>query len=385
MNSPVRIHFPDSDESFIARRWKIPQRNSGTFQRLSPETTHIHVRQLFRNSQVNGGMRLRVPVQSARTWGLEDELEIVYARAETADGAQRFCLRFIFNADYATHDPMLETFRIYSNLLEDAKFHANHLPRAADVLVPRHFGMWFMETEQWAGMVLFSLTQWCGTSFSHLVGTKYDTLATRLAIGRTFEMLHDHGILYASQPHKDIMRHALVDIDPALDDSSNPLDPRTRCFVVSFSAAAAHHSCNRKMPVLPLGPYLRKTDYGCRELVMVTRSLGFFAPRADIEIRMPIEDVLRWHAAYMKRNGAAVPCNRHALVALRAKLFPQHASLYGRGFHINFSGDSEYPLVELVPRAKSLGAASSGVTTDKCNENISVRTSSSGSDSSEDI
>ncbi|KAF7323772.1 hypothetical protein MKEN_00598300 [Mycena kentingensis (nom. inval.)] len=385
MTSHLRIHFPGSDTPFIAGRWKIPDHTIGPFHLLPAETTDIYIRQLFRNSRINDGMRLKVAVEYARIWGAEDEPEIIYARAETADGAHRFCLRFIFNADLATNDKLLETYDMYQRLIADAKFHTRHLMNVAGTLVPRHFGMWFMETADWAGTVLFSLTQWCGVPFSRLLGTPYDTLENRLLIGRTFEMLHDHGILYDSHLLTQLMRHVLIDIhDPAVaPDTHKLLMGMAPCYIVSFPTAAAQHVCQRKTPILPLGSYVPRADYGCRELENVLFSLDFFEPRNDIDIETPTEDVLKWHRAYMQHNGAAVPCNGHALIALRAKLFPKHRPLYGHTFAVTFSGDPEYPLVQLVRKALPTSAASSGAS--KYAESISVRTSSAGSDSSEEL
>ncbi|KAF7323780.1 hypothetical protein MKEN_00599100 [Mycena kentingensis (nom. inval.)] len=387
MTTPLRIHFPGSDPPFIGKRWKIPDHTNGpdSFHILPAETTDIYIRQLFRNSRINDGMRLKVAVKYARIWGVEDEPEIIYARAETADSSHRFCLRFIFNARLATNDKLLETYDMYQRLIADAKFHSRQLMNFAGTLVPRHFGMWLMETADWAGTVLFSLTQWCGVPFSRLLGTAYDTLENRLLVGRTFEMLHDHGILYDSHSFTKLLGHVLIDIhDPAVaSDPHKLLTGMAPCYIVSFPTAAAHHACQRKIPVVPLGSYVRHGDYGCRELVKVLFALDFFEPRDDIEIDTPTEDVLKWHTAYMKHNGALVPCNGHALIALRAKLFPKHRPLYGHTFDVKFSGHPEYPLVQLLRKALPASTASSGAS--KCAESISVRTSSAGSDSSEEL
>jgi hypothetical protein len=46
-------------------------------------------------------------------------------------------------------------------------------------MVPVHYGVWLMNTGDWAGKVLFSIAQYCGVAWHGLRFTKFNTEANR--------------------------------------------------------------------------------------------------------------------------------------------------------------------------------------------------------------
>ncbi|KAJ7439234.1 hypothetical protein FB451DRAFT_1570061 [Mycena latifolia] len=149
-------------------------------------------RSLFINQQ--GDRRPQeLTLDHIRKWG--DDTELIFARAKCGDASKRFCLRMLLNAE----------------LLKDAKFHSTHLADIKGSFVRLYYGMWVMNTGEWAGKVLFSLTQWCGISWRELAFTRLNTQADRILVGRAFEALHDHGIDHRGIRNVRDFRHALVD------------------------------------------------------------------------------------------------------------------------------------------------------------------------------
>nr|GAT52219.1 predicted protein [Mycena chlorophos] len=190
----IQIEFEArKPERFVATLWRGPGIN-GSFCGLSTDTgglLKVANSNIFINSNVNDD-RIEFPVEEIPQWGLDDESRVVFARV-IAENGQSFCLRFIFNLDKARQS---RNARLLDKLLRDAKFCAESLPTLAGVIVPRHYGIWAMETGGWAGRVLFSVTQWCGTPWKTLMGTQLDTALNRLLVGRTLEMFHDLGFIH---------------------------------------------------------------------------------------------------------------------------------------------------------------------------------------------
>ncbi|KAF7299636.1 hypothetical protein HMN09_00969000 [Mycena chlorophos] len=323
----IEIHFdgiePPYSQHFTAKSWRIPTVD-GPFTRLPSEAKTLRVsrRSVYMN-HYSSGERGELSLSEAREWGLSEETRIVYAKAVAVDG-RAFCLRFILNAQVATRDSSSRTSQFYSNLVQDAKFYTQHLRFAAGLIVPIHFGMWLMDTGEWAGKVLVSITQWCGTSWRSLMDTKYDTLENRLHIGQFFEILHDLGIeLNGGMSNKEDFANIMLDFDDPLATEKVRLSGRARCYVVGFAHANIHR-CERKLPLLPLGSVIRRHIFGCPELAAVSLFLGFAKSSARSDLT--VADISRWHDDYAAKHGDY--CNATVLMAQRLALFPQEPRVY---------------------------------------------------------
>ncbi|KAF7292737.1 hypothetical protein MIND_01172000 [Mycena indigotica] len=284
-----------------------------------------------------GDRRVSIPLDNARRWGLVEDQRVQIAQATTSD-EQRFCLRFIFNAEKVApkHDPTRNR-RFIQALINDTAFHVKHLQTVEGLLVPRNYGMWKMHTGNWAGTVLFSLTQWCGTPWQSLVGTRLDTRANRLLIARTCEALHDLGVKINGVMGNAVdLCHIILDLDdPNLTEEMAEAG-QARCYVVDFSRAT-QHKCKRSLPLVPLGngafKLLMQTlelNFGCRELKNLAYLLELM-PIAGLQYAFeppetPIKEAIKWHDDYF----AAHPSysNAAVLVAQRVTLFPNALPVY---------------------------------------------------------
>ncbi|KAK7019285.1 hypothetical protein R3P38DRAFT_3199482 [Favolaschia claudopus] len=122
------------------------------FETLSPiQTLFIPAKKgLLMND--SGDKRPRpVDFDRVKTWGLEEFglRDVLFVRASS-----KYCLRMIFNAERSLHNPDPAT--AYDRLMKDAMFHSDHLEGVQGLPVPKHYGMWIMNTGGWAGIVLFS-------------------------------------------------------------------------------------------------------------------------------------------------------------------------------------------------------------------------------------
>ncbi|KAJ7094504.1 hypothetical protein B0H15DRAFT_125628 [Mycena belliarum] len=289
------------DERYLARKWeKIPKHEELAFKAIPPDlTSMILSTPLFSNAA--DGRREEVNLDYAQAWGLNDEdnLELVFAQAKCAATSNRFCLRMIFNAEQATSDVRSKRYRVYNNLMNDAVFHAAHLASIEGLYVPRHYGMWIMDTGKWAGKVLFSLNQWCGVSWRELSFTKFNTEANKVLIGRSFEALHDLGIDHGGLRNREDLRHALIDVDAPGLSQADLLNGRARCYIVDFSDAHANHLCTRKLPILPHHTFLWNTPVGCAEISGALFLFGFVqCPNAETSA----SEALEWHTEYSKSH-----------------------------------------------------------------------------------
>jgi len=126
-----------------------------------------------------------VTLDDAKNWGLNDgnDTDLIFARAKTT--ISRFCLRLVPNADKFIRHKGSNRYRAFARLVKDAKFHSTRLTEMEGIMVPIHYGMWLMNTGDWAGKVLFSITQWCGVSWNELSYTGMNTEANRILVGRT--------------------------------------------------------------------------------------------------------------------------------------------------------------------------------------------------------
>jgi hypothetical protein len=245
---------------------------------------------------INGqGDRLpeQLTLDEAKTWGYNDpnDTQIIFAHAKSA--TSRFCLRMVFNAKEVIRHKQSNEYRAFSRLVKDAKFHATYLGDAEGFNVPIHYGMWLMDTGDWAGKVLFSITQWCGISWNELSHTRMNTEANRcvrlfaaswvawlmhpyrILIGRTFEALHDYGVHRGGLGNFENFRHAIIDVNAPGLSREDLLNGKAPCYIVGFSEAHANHQCMRKLPILPLGSYLPLKEVGCDEIGSALILLGF--------------------------------------------------------------------------------------------------------------
>ncbi|KAJ6504655.1 hypothetical protein C8R47DRAFT_153640 [Mycena vitilis] len=205
-------------------------------------------------------------------------METVFAKAQS--GTDRFCLRLVFHADKVYRDTRSTKHRALCRLVDDAKFHATHLPDVEGSMVPIHYGMWLMDAGDWAGMVLFSVTEWGGTSWNELSRTRMNTEANRILVGRTFEALHDYGVYWGGLERSPAgFRHVVIDTNAPGLSREDLLNGKAPCYIVGFSEAEVGHDCARTLPILPLGSYLKPGQLGCAEIADVLILLGFMKPR----------------------------------------------------------------------------------------------------------
>ncbi|KAF7299580.1 hypothetical protein HMN09_00963300 [Mycena chlorophos] len=332
---PIEVHFEGIErEPFVAEMCRVPGSDRPFTTALPhpppPETLKLSVASdAFFVNNYSDNHRIALPISDARLWGTcsGGELRIFYARATatTTEGeTMRFCLRFIFDAENNTRK-ISPNYVFLEDLIADAQFHFKHLRAAAGTIVPAHYGPWKMDTGKWAGVVVFSLTQWCGTPWATICNTKYNTLANRLLVGRTFEQLHDLGIqLTRSMGCTDNYCQVLLDIEHPSATPERCFDGRARCYVVSFSNASVHN-CQRKLPVLPIARSLFNDPlFGCDELSNVSALMGFM--EASFTPETAADEALRWHKEYTTRH----PTHRNSavLIAQRASLFPNAIPLY---------------------------------------------------------
>ncbi|KAJ7728850.1 hypothetical protein DFH07DRAFT_998708 [Mycena maculata] len=161
-----KILFKGLDRKYTASYWNLPNHEE-PFEPLLADALVVSHSLLL--NRAGDRVPKKVKFEHAKYWGLEDGDSAIYTQAQSADGSTKFCLRFILNAEEATRDRKSLTFETYVRLLLDARFHSQHLVRAEGVFVPRHYGMWLMDTGDWAGQVLCSITQWCGFDASRKV------------------------------------------------------------------------------------------------------------------------------------------------------------------------------------------------------------------------
>ncbi|KAF7314499.1 hypothetical protein MKEN_00922900 [Mycena kentingensis (nom. inval.)] len=259
-------------QNFAAKRWSTPE-IQGPFSALPAENNSLTIPNdgLFVNS-IGPDVRRVLSLREFREWGItdEDEKRIVYARAQAGDGTT-FCLRFILNARRAAHKRSPN----YVRLLKDADNYVKFGRAAAGIILPVCYGMWVMETGDFAGTVLFIMSQWCGETWKSLMGTQYDTEANRVLIGRTLEVLHDVGLAFDGivGSNKDFT-HILLDIHAPNIPITSKADGNARCFIAGLSNLV-QHQCQRRLPVLPLGAHIPSQEFGCRELRNCAVLLGF--------------------------------------------------------------------------------------------------------------
>ncbi|KAJ7741365.1 hypothetical protein B0H16DRAFT_1694062 [Mycena metata] len=330
----VQVRFQGHPYRYTAVPFDIPSQDN-SFEPMPANATSIIVpqsRSIFINRYADR-RRIELTLDEARTWeyGPGDETEMIFAQAKTTGTSPgRFCLRMIFD---------LRSYRAYQRLLMDADFHSTHLSDADGhgVLVPAHYGMWLMDTGNWAGKVFLSITQWCGISWNEISYTKANTEANRcrrILVGRTFEALHDYGIALGGLRSSTDTRHFLFDINTPGLTKTNILNGRTPCYVVGFSDVEANHECQRKLPILPHGSFVPFEKVGCREIASVSCMLKFMKKS---EPATSASVALQWHDEYSKRYPTM--SNLDVLMAQRAKLYTNMPPVYSQEAPVSFAND----------------------------------------------
>ncbi|KAJ7069559.1 hypothetical protein C8F01DRAFT_1226858 [Mycena amicta] len=313
---------PPLQSTFTAKKWRIPG-NLGPFDALPAiaESIRIPHRYLFMNAW-GDDTRQEASPSLAQTWGTNDP-QTAPASAFVSSSAR-----------HATRNRRPNNFQLYQRLLKDAEFHSKHLQDAAGIFVPLHYGIWIMETGDWVGTVMFSLTQWCGISWKSLLRTKLNTAAYRVLIGRTFEMLHDIGVDFnGSMGGKSDLRQVLLDVDDPRMTPEGLITGRARCYVVGFSEATMH-ACERKLPVLPLGSLVFPQHLGCHELGNLCFLLGFMEKTDETFA----SKALGWYETYLEHHPNEA--NSSVLMAQRERLFPACPPVYP-GLTVSFQEQTD--------------------------------------------
>ncbi|KAF7298786.1 hypothetical protein MIND_00826200 [Mycena indigotica] len=338
----LKVTFEDHS-SFPAIPLQLP-RQTGFFQTMPSNVDEISIQPgaLYRN-RLGDGRRCHTTLDRVRQWGRDhDEFEPIYAEARSTDGNIHFYLRLLPNAQHATQDRSLQSFAMYEKAVCDAEFHANHLRAIRGHIIPRHYGMWFMDTGSWAGLVLFTIVQWCGVPYRDLIRQKEDSEELRILVGRTYEQLHDYGVVHApgGDPTRDPFAKVMFDV------ANRKSNGGLRCYVIDFSEAQAGHYCQRKLPILPLGTFIPSRQVGCREVGGLLCLLDFsnYAERDDTET--PAQEALEWHTQYHNHHPGVD--NALALVAQRAKMYAPWPEVY-KGSYKLVNPESDYPEVVPVP------------------------------------
>ncbi|KAJ7780846.1 hypothetical protein DFH07DRAFT_1022969 [Mycena maculata] len=321
----------------LPRDWSLPNHEEPVEPLLADALVVSHSLLLNR-----AGDRVpkKVKFEQAKYWGLEDGDCALYGQAQSKDGSTKFCLRFILNVEEATRERTSLTFQTYVRLLLDARFHSQHLVRAEGVFVPRHYGMWLMDTGDWAGQVLCSITQWCGKSWNELSRTDMNTEANRILVGRILEMLHDFGVIHGGVGYRADFRHLILDVDAPGLSHADLLNGKAPCYIVDFANACPRHTCTRRLPVLPLDAHVIAGEVGCSELMRVTHLLGFMKNLPRLSPDSKTYKTLQWYDEYSK----VFPDLKRSdlLLGQREKFYAEMPPIYPE-LHVSFEGPGEYP------------------------------------------
>ncbi|KAF7364829.1 hypothetical protein MVEN_00353000 [Mycena venus] len=333
----IRVYFEGSAQQYNAKRWNIPN-HVEPFEPLPADVTCLVVprtRSLFMNAHY--GERLEISLDETKTWGLDDENDtaLIFARARTPTST--FCLRMVLNTEKFIRHQRSNRYQVLDRLVKDAQFHSSHLADLQGQMVPIHYGMWLMNTGDWAGRVLFSITQWCGVSWNVLELTQMNTKANKILIGRTFEALHDFGVIYDDLSHVESFRHAIIDINSPGLSHEDLLNGKASCYITGFSKAHTNHRCMRRVPILPLGSFLSDEEVGCVETADVLAPLDFMKKEnTDVSA----SEALEWYAKYSELYPDAD--NMDVLIAQRARLYPTVPSVCEGHLTVTFNGNDEY-------------------------------------------
>ncbi|KAF7298771.1 hypothetical protein MIND_00824700 [Mycena indigotica] len=335
----VQITFEDQlastgKSSFQAGRLRLPQHDA----QFRPIPTDVEELRISRNAlyknRIGDGSRCRIDLEELCEWGREgDEFEPIYVEACATNG-MRFYLRLFLNAQNSLHDRSFETYEMYEKVVRDAKFHSLHLGPVEGHIVPRHHGLWLMDTGLWAGRVIFTILQWCGLPYAEIIREKQDSEMIKVFVGRAYELLHDYGVVHGGDD--DPFDKVMFDLDH--HEATGIL----KCYIAGFSEAQSGHICKRKVPILPLGCFVPSKTVGCREIGGILCILHFSVDRPDGSDETTVEVALKWHKKYRKEHPGV--SNVLALYAQRAKLYSKWPPLYYGAYEL-VDPDNAYPQV----------------------------------------
>ncbi|KAJ7464827.1 hypothetical protein B0H11DRAFT_2051554 [Mycena galericulata] len=343
MATTVEISFEGLSQKYTATNWSLPKHEE-PFEPLLTDVISVPHSLLINR----GGDRIpkKVTFEQARRWGYEEgHCAVIYAQAQSVDGSTKFCLRFILNTEESTRDRQSMTFQSYVRLLKDAKFHSRHLVKAEGVFVPRHYGIWLMDTGDWAGKVVCSITQWCGNPWNELSRTDMNTQKNRILVGRTLEILHDFHVTHGGVVYPPDFRHVILDVEAPGLSREDLLNGKAPCYIVDFSEARARHACARRLPVLPLDAYVYAQEMGCAELAKVTYRLGFMKQTRRLAPECETYKALEWYSQYSKRFPHLKRSDLR--LAQRAKLYADMPRLYPE-VHVWFEGPEEKMMIQMI-------------------------------------
>ncbi|KAK7019504.1 hypothetical protein R3P38DRAFT_3553146 [Favolaschia claudopus] len=321
----IWVRFEGLGRDFVAKPWPATettafgcQFNSFTPPPVDAQALYIAAKPSFAFNGAGDRRVQQIPFKYAKTWGLSEDVygDVVFARA-----SNKYCMRFVFNLEHAFKGRDTDPYKAYVRLVKDAKFHSDHLEGVKELPVPVHYGLWAMNTGDWAGTVLFSLTQYCGISWNELCDTRFNTEANRISVGRAYEKLHDAGIVHGFTTPSSF-RHAIVDMyAPGLTEK-DALSGKAPVYIVGFSEASMSHQCGRRLPVLPLDSCTSRNVFGCTELQKILVFLDFIEPPLETSI---VSRALEWHTEYSTRYPQVE--NRYILAAQRKRFYPQFLPL----------------------------------------------------------
>ncbi|KAJ7160121.1 hypothetical protein C8R46DRAFT_363315 [Mycena filopes] len=366
MTSNMQVYFEGVPRPYPTTPWDIPGHRAASFQPLPADAATLVVQQtcsLFVNRH-SDKRPAQITMDEAIYWGNDlAHDEMIFAQAKTR--TSRFCLRMILDFENVLRHKTSPRHRAYQRLLRDAEFHLAHLSELEGVLVPVHYGMWLMDTGKWARKVLLSITQWCGMSWRDLCWTRANTEANRILVGRTFEALHDRGIVLCDLSSSFDFRQVMFDVNaPGLSQDDILNGGKTPCYIVGFSEARANHVCKRKLPILPLGFYIPSSKVGCTEIAAVLLFLKFMDMEEDVTPPIPAVEVLEWYDEYSRRY--PTKDSLEVLLAQRAKFFPAAPPLYPGLVKVSFAGDDLYSEAVTEPGGDSDEECTDDAVLDDC-------------------
>ncbi|KIY70426.1 hypothetical protein CYLTODRAFT_419781 [Cylindrobasidium torrendii FP15055 ss-10] len=211
-----------------------------------------------------------------RAWRTDQRPRAVYFKAEgQINGVtKQFCVKMMSDWPNA-----LRTYYKGKGgscpLNDDAALYAQHLRRRAKIIpfIPKQYGVWVAATHEFAGRVLFSVSDWAGDAFVNLRNTWADTPDVRALIAHHMEVLHDQGIIHNGLESIPLLHHVLLDLTGFSKANPPTKDRLPPCSIVDFSKASAKHACARTLPFVKLDvcvfPELFDCDEGWHLLILL--------------------------------------------------------------------------------------------------------------------
>ncbi|KAJ7904540.1 hypothetical protein B0H14DRAFT_2663372 [Mycena olivaceomarginata] len=99
----------------------------------------------------------------------------------------------------------------------------------------------------------------------------------RLLVGRTFEALHDFGVLRGGHFYTHEFRHVVIDIHAPGLTQTDVLEGKASCYIVCFTEARPNHQCRCRVPIVPFDVYPDEKEVGCIETSNILTFLNFLS------------------------------------------------------------------------------------------------------------